>query len=343
MDTGHQQDSKSELQKSTERPNVCPYSFTTTSESNSSAKTSVEYDINATLDIKEEIIQDEQDSKIELQNSTGIPNGCPYSSTTTSGSNSSANTLIKYEIDKTLDIKEEIIQVPEKIIVQEQHKTYEFISCSVHIKEEDMLDVDRVHHKTSSEKSVVARKVKKQIICDYCAHESSKKRNLIRHITLCHLLASEFRHKCDKCARSYKWPQGLSQHKRLTHSDTSTKFICDYCERKWSRKINLARHITSRHLQALNSRHKCHKCERSYKWPQGLTSHKRLVHSDAGKKFICDYCEHKWSSKINLSRHITSRHLQASDSRLKCDKCERSYNWPQSLTRHRLAYHAAVQ
>ncbi|XP_033209549.1 zinc finger protein 711-like isoform X2 [Belonocnema kinseyi] len=286
----------------------------------------------------------QQDSKSELQKSTGRQDGWLSSgTTTTSGSNSSTKTLIKYYIDATLDIKEEITQVSEKIIVQEQNKTYELKSCSVHIKEKDILNADRVRHKTSSKKLVVAHKVKKQFICDYCEHKSNRKCDLLNHITSRHLPASNFRHKCDKCSRDYKWLKHLNQHKHEDHAAVKIQFICDYCEHKSSRKRNLLRHITLGHLLASKFRHKCDKCPRSYKWPQGLTQHKRLVHSDATTKFICDYCENKWNSKMHLARHITSRHLQASNSRHECDICERSYNWPQSLTRHIRVYHATVQ
>ncbi|XP_033231803.1 zinc finger protein 184-like [Belonocnema kinseyi] len=55
------------------------------------------------------------------------------------------------------------------------------------------------------------------------------------------------RHDCDKCSQSYRSVSGLNQHKRSDHA-IGIQFNCDICDYKTKRKPNLSRHMTAMHL-----------------------------------------------------------------------------------------------
>lgn len=60
------------------------------------------------------------------------------------------------------------------------------------------------------------------------------------------------------------------------------------------------------------------------------------------QQFSCDRCDYKTNDEAELSKHITSRHLQSSTRRYNCDKCSRSYTWLRDLSRHKRLKHASV-
>ncbi|XP_033210169.1 zinc finger Y-chromosomal protein-like [Belonocnema kinseyi] len=168
-----------------------------------------------------------------------------------------------------------------------------------------------------------------------------------RHIGLVHLESnfkvSQTRHSCDICSRSYIWPSDLSRHKRLAHASLIPQFACDICVYKTNQKRNLFKHISARHSQAFNLRHKCDKCSRSYRSSCGLSEHKRLEHAAVIPQFFCDVCEYKTKRKNMLSRHIIACHMQTSESKHNCNTCSRSYRSLSGLSQHIRLEHAEVK
>ncbi|XP_033231830.1 zinc finger protein 99-like [Belonocnema kinseyi] len=361
--------------------------------------------------------------------------GASFFTDISSGNKSDAKTLIEYEIDETLEIKEEIIQDMETITSNQHDPAYESKLCTVDVSNNEILDVkcepwtpekheipeskqeikysckkcgktysqnkplkshqkfecsikpqfkcelcdkqfkqkqhmnvhvDHVHQKSNSKKSVLIHKCDKcprsytrihalslpkrfkhaetipQFICDLCGYESNTKGILVRHMTACHSQSSKTRHKCDKCMRTYKWLTGLTRHKILVHAVDKPEFNCDFCEYKSNAKYNLVRHVTSCHSQASKSSYKCKECARTYNWPTHLARHIRLVHATVKPNFFCDFCGYKFNRKCTLVKHMTSRHSQISKSMYTCDKCSRSYRSLGGFYEHIRLKHAAV-
>ncbi|XP_033231833.1 zinc finger protein 765-like [Belonocnema kinseyi] len=285
-----------------------------------------------------------------------------------------AKTFIEYDFDETLEIKEEILQDSETIKVQKRNQSNKSKFCTVYIKEDDILDLkpktqtpkkQRIKKPEQGKKhtcNTCARTYKlkqtlnfhqkfecgviPQFSCEFCHKQFTQKCSMNRHIGHFHRKPSVTKavlmYKCDKCSRSYTSLYSLNQHKRIEHGAVKPQFFCDVCGYKSNQKSNLSKHITFLHTQSPKTSYKCDKCTRSYKSSDSLNRHKRLEHSAVKTRFICDCCNYQSNLKCSLSKHITSRHPQTSETRYKCDKCSRSYRSLNSLNQHKRLEHAAV-
>ncbi|XP_033231782.1 GDNF-inducible zinc finger protein 1-like [Belonocnema kinseyi] len=318
----------------------------TSSDNNFDAETStymVEYDIDETLEIKEEIIQGEQNSEIKLKISLGRPD----SSSNNFGDQTSTSKTV-YN-DESLDVQEEPIQEKDTVTGEKRNQVYEWSethggyilvynklpdqpkkklselelelekkykceNCARTYKTKEGL---RRHKCTKLEEDVIP-----QFPCEFCGRRFKQKKYVTYHIDRVHQKdkskASQIKYSCNTCARNYSSSDSLKRHKRLEHEAAIPKFICDICGHKTSLKTDLKRHISSRHEGRTRQRpkshysilkHYCDKCPRSYRWLGSLTHHKRLEHAAVKPQFTCDICGHKTKLKGGLVTHITSQHL----------------------------------
>ncbi|XP_033207784.1 zinc finger protein 253-like [Belonocnema kinseyi] len=185
--------------------------------------------------------------------------GCgTYSSTKTdisSDNNSDAKNLaclIKYEVEETLDIKQENVEDPEpnEVKGRKRNKQYEFKFCAVDVKEDHMLAVNKEFW--------------------------SPKKNKIQD------LLPEKKYKCEKCARCYSKKGHLTRHKKF-ECDVKPQFTCKFCGKSFRHKRNIIRHVDVLHnrknVQTTRKSYNCDECSRSYNWPSDLCRHKRVEHS----------------------------------------------------------------
>ncbi|XP_033231829.1 zinc finger protein 676-like [Belonocnema kinseyi] len=312
--------------------------------------------------------------KSESTKSTEIQDVGTFSWTNiSSGNKSDVKTFIKYEIDETLEIKEESVQDVEKITDNKHDQAYDSTFCTVDIiRKYEISAVKRKlrnlekheFEKSEQEMPYTCEKcgrsyskikvlkshqkfecdVMPQFCCKFCTRLFKRKYDMDGHIHRVHhktdIKKAALMHNCDKCPRSYKSVRTLARHKNAIHAAIIPQFICDVCGYKVNTKDNLVKHMISRHLQTSESRHKCDKCPRSYVWPAHLTRHKRLVHTEDKPQFICDFCGYKTNRKCALVTHIISRHSKTSKSRHNCDQCWRSYRSLVGLNRHKVLKHA---
>ncbi|XP_033207789.1 zinc finger protein 404-like isoform X2 [Belonocnema kinseyi] len=156
-------------------------------------------------------------------------------------------TLIEYDIDKTLEIKEELI-TDEETVVGQKEKKYACEKCA--------RSYIRKTHLDSHKKFGCG--VMPQFSCQICGRLYRWKNALKHHISSVHQKAdskiSPVIYNCDKCTRSYRALSSLHQHKRVEHAAVKPQFFCYSCEYKTNRKSNLSKHITSRHSQTLKIR-----------------------------------------------------------------------------------------
>ncbi|XP_033231796.1 uncharacterized protein LOC117182797 [Belonocnema kinseyi] len=242
------------------------------------AETLIEYDDDEFLEFKEEIIQDLR-AKRASKKFTGRQDGWPDFCTTTHtflNNKSGANTLFEYDIDESLNIKEEIIQDPEttdKI----RNKKYESKSCVIDKKKDDTFAFET---KVRSQKKQKIQKSKQEPR----SNKFKRKCHMSRHVDLLdlktNLQTSKTSSNCDKSTQSYIFPNSLCRHKREEHAAVKPQFICDYCKYETNRKRILQTHITLRHSQNWKSKHKCDKCWRSYRRLSGLIQHKCSKHAE---------------------------------------------------------------
>ncbi|XP_033231760.1 zinc finger protein 69 homolog [Belonocnema kinseyi] len=191
--------------------------------------------------------------------------------------NSEAKTIIKYETDETLDIKQEIIHDEETTEVTDPslNQKNESKVCTVYVKEDFLVS------------NMKQQRQNKQEI------QNSE---------------PEIKYKCKKCARSYKEKKYLTIHKKY-ECGVTPQFMCHLCGRQCRHKSSFNSHMRIFHLPKSNSEtskvnYNCDNCTRSYNSTRGLARHKREKHAAVIPEFICDYCGHKTNRKFQLGIHI---------------------------------------
>ncbi|XP_033208888.1 zinc finger protein 540-like [Belonocnema kinseyi] len=192
---------------------------------------------------------------------------------------SGAKTFIQYDIDETLEIKEEFIQDPETITVHEGNKSNKSAFCTIYIKEDDTLKA----------------KPKLQITKKQEFHKSEQ----------------EMKYTCKKCARAYKHKQTLTFHQKF-ECGVMPQFSCKLCGKLFKRKYDMNAHVHRMHHKSDSIKsvlvHNCDQCSQSYTCPISLNQHKRLKHAVVKPKFICDFCGYKTNRKAILVKHVAARH-----------------------------------
>ncbi|XP_033231825.1 zinc finger protein 718-like [Belonocnema kinseyi] len=230
--------------------------------------------------------QDQRKFKCKSKRSTERQDVGSNSCTTTylfSGNKSGAKTLIEYDSDETLEIKEEVIQDPTTIICQKGNQANESKFCTFYIRADNFLEVTRKPKTLKKQKSQESKPNKK--------------------------------YTCNKCARSYARKGTLTAHQKF-ECGVSPQFRCEFCGKlfKWKSDMNV--HVDRVHRKKRPTTsilmHKCDKCSQSYRFSGSLNRHKRLEHAAVKPQFSCDVCEYKSKRKSNLSSHIILKHLNKS-------------------------------
>ena len=92
-------------------------------------------------------------------------------------------------------------------------------------------------------------------------------------------------------------------NKKLTRTNDA-KYRCDQCDKQYSDKSNLTKHIQSKHE---GIKYACYECDYQATRQDNLTSHIQSLHE--GVKYACNQCEYKATQKTNLRTHIKKKHL----------------------------------
>ena len=97
---------------------------------------------------------------------------------------------------------------------------------------------------------------------------------------------------------------------------------CDICNKLFSNKSSLTKHIKSVHEKI---KFKCEICTKNFTKKENLLSHKRNIHSKS-TEFECTVCEKKLNRKGNLQAHKTVC--------CKCKHCHEQFFSPSELLNH---------
>ena len=141
------------------------------------------------------------------------------------------------------------------------------------------------------------------------------------------------RYNCDRCEKSYSCKNHLDRHIKSVHENV--RYNCDLCDKSFSAKTPLNRHIKSVHE---NVRYNCDLCDKSCSQKADLKAHIKSVHENV--RYNCHDCEKSFSLKHDLKRHITSIHK---NNRHQCQKCHKSFSQKADLKAHIKIFHENVQ
>ena len=107
----------------------------------------------------------------------------------------------------------------------------------------------------------------------------------------------EVRYNCDKCEKSFTRKSDLTRHIQSVHD--KIRYNCNQCAKSFSERGTLKRHIKSAHE---NVRYNCDKCDKSFAQNGDLNRHIKFVHEIL--RYNCDLCKQSFSfSSIEASDH----------------------------------------
>jgi len=162
-------------------------------------------------------------------------------------------------------------------------------------------------------------------VCDHCAAVFYTKYKLDTHLASKHGINDGF--KCEKCKRFLKSAFTLLKHTRKCsatpcpvcgkefmskwklgnhvkgHMDTKSH-ICDECGKDFLHNFTLVEHIEIVHQG--KRPYTCTRCEKTFSRAGNLRAHK-LIHTGV-RPFPCKLCEKECREKIQLIKHLRSKH-----------------------------------
>uniref|UniRef100_A0A1B6C531 Zinc finger protein 1 n=2 Tax=Clastoptera arizonana TaxID=38151 RepID=A0A1B6C531_9HEMI len=98
-------------------------------------------------------------------------------------------------------------------------------------------------------------------------------------------------------------PEEMAKRYKMMEAEPEGQFICDQCDKAFSKQSSLARH---KYEHSGQRPHKCDICSKAFKHKHHLTEHKRL-HSGE-KPFQCQKCLKRFSHSGSYSQHMNHRY-----------------------------------
>ena len=155
---------------------------------------------------------------------------------------------------------------------------------------------------------------------------------------------------CNICGKVFDSRSARNLHSRRYNVPEQ---VCEICEMRFSSKYNLSRHMTEQH-DAMHTvglikddgnqedPHKCHRCDKSFKYQRNLKLHIADVH-DKKENIQCKLCNEEMNSKSLLKRHLEEQHkvfdlenpIQNKDpSEFVCNLCSKGFKRNEHLASH---------
>jgi len=112
------------------------------------------------------------------------------------------------------------------------------------------------------------------------------------------LCAKENKFKCEYCDRKYSQKCDLKKHIRVHTGETHYK--CEYCVKIFENSSNLKMHVR---VHTNERPYKCEYCNKKFKTNGCLKDH-IIIHTNERIEFKCGYCDKKFKRNISLKNHI---------------------------------------
>ena len=165
-------------------------------------------------------------------------------------------------------------------------------------------------------------------ICNHCGALFANSALLKGHLTRSHSVQNYF---CDQCEKRFTVESFLIKHKKIhednpvpceicgivlkneaklqfhmaSHTRTQIGGNCPVCNKYYSGRYNLLRHVKRTHSKIKNI--KCTTCNKGFYELAKLEKHVKIVHEGV-RPFGCDKCAYKASSLFNLNLHRPKMH-----------------------------------
>lgn len=127
---------------------------------------------------------------------------------------------------------------------------------------------------------------------------------------------------CSECSKTFPSPESLHEHVQLIHEQStrlaSNRYLCNICQKEFSLKGDLTRHLNSHNGI---KPYECEHCNKTFTLKSNLRQH--LTTHQLDKTFACPMCSKSFGNRRNLNLHLR-RHEQAR-ANFTCTKCGRSF------------------
>lgn len=156
-----------------------------------------------------------------------------------------------------------------------------------------------------------------KVLCPHCGTIITKS-CLKAHISKVHLKEKNF--ACTDCGKKFQTKTYLRYHIAYHHSDGAKPFQCDRCPQRYPTKLAVYKHLTFKHMdKRQNFKRKCGICSKAFISNSDLNRHLKRMHvpgevddgirADAvTNMFHCTFCNHQFSGKTMLKRHLNKFH-----------------------------------
>ena len=160
------------------------------------------------------------------------------------------------------------------------------------------------------------------------------------------------------CSKTFYSPKGIRKHVKVVHEGIKD-FNCDQCEKAFSKRIDLERHLSTTHNNTeeeidydlfdnpfVDKRkpnddvqtYKCDLCNKIFNNSSKLSKHIIIMHEQS-EEYQCEYCDKKFSIKGTLTRHVLTEHNESVSKPYPCKLCNESFLSSSRLLFHTRKYH----
>jgi len=166
-------------------------------------------------------------------------------------------------------------------------------------------------------------------VCLYCGKSFTRRSYLSCHMAAHRSPALE----CDACHRQFGRVDSLRRHRcpALNYTDDSSERIhrrhcCPSCEKTYSRRATLLRHVVQHHQELLSDidgqqksieAHPCSVCHHVFVSAVSLHNHKVVIHGGASLVdscgLLCNSCGCQFASPMDVNRHLCPSASQQHD------------------------------
>ncbi|XP_046408702.1 zinc finger protein 182-like isoform X1 [Ischnura elegans] len=131
-------------------------------------------------------------------------------------------------------------------------------------------------------------------------------------------------YSCSECEKVFSEKSILVRHIR-THTKKKL-YSCSECEKSFSQKSYLVRHIRT---HTKEKRYSCNECDKAFSHKNTLVGHIRTHTKE--KPFSCGECDKSFSIKSNLICHMRTH---TKEKPYACGECDKAFSQKSNLVRH---------
>ncbi|XP_031638605.1 zinc finger protein 383-like [Contarinia nasturtii] len=245
------------------------------------------------------------------------------------------------ELQPPLEVKPILIE-PELHILTSSANDLENILAS---EEEELSQCKKVKNETSDIANIFddePTEIKSSTYqCEHCGKSFGRKTHLRRHMNV-HQSKDLRSHMTSQHGDRILQSKGmkLATDKKINKVEKPQKIIssayqCDHCDKVFTRKTHLRRHMT---IHTDERAYGCKICDKRFRRRDHLKIHENY-HAKI-RPHICEHCQRSFSRTEHLRRHVASRHSNKT-STFSCKNCEYVATSVKELNQHRKS-HAEV-